>query len=991
MTTKDTFLNSRGQKYGDFEVTKAIEIPELQCFLRELIHHRSQAQIIHIANDDPENMFCLSFQTRPNSSNGVAHILEHTVLCGSKKFPIKDPFFAMNRRSLNTFMNALTGSDFTCYPAASQIPKDFYNLLEVYLDAVFEPNLKELSFLQEGHRIEFASSSDPSTPLEYKGVVFNEMKGALASGNARLGEAVNRFLFPDLTYGYNSGGDPKVIPLLTYSELKEFHQTFYHPSRCLFFFYGNMPLKEHLDFIADQTLNRVKPVPPLPPVPLQPRFEAPRNHSLSYPLSPDEDIEEKAFVSFAWLTCSVLEQEELLALSILEIFLMDTDASPLKMAFMKSGLCKQAGAYIEGDISEIPFVIVLKGCKPEDAESLEKVLNDTLKEILHRGIPLDKVENAMHQLEFYRSEITGDQAPFGLSLFMRSALLRQHGANAEDGLTIHSLFEKIRQHILQDPEYLLKILRKHFIDNTHFIKIVMTPDPELASKEHAEEKAILDKVRASLSEQQVAGLIAKARELAAFQKSQEDEDLDVLPKVTLEDVPQYSRNYELHEEMAGNIKVFRHTCFTNSITYADLVFHIPDLPEEDLPYLRLLTSLMSQMGCGDRDYVQNLDYIQAHTGGVSVGLNFNMQAADSDLFYPSLSIRGKALNRKNDKLFPLIHQMATSTDVTNIPRLKEVIIKYYTGLQSSLQQSGLRYAINLSASGLNVSGKIANAWYGLEYYWMIQDLAENFDERAQQLVEKFEELKDKVLCTDDAHLVITSDAEAYDSLKGHHFYGLSSIKTHPFSPWKGLYSTQPVQTQCRLIASPIAFIAKTFKSVPYTHKHSPALNAAAFIFDNLTLHPSIREQGGAYGGGASNNSMSGYFYFYSYRDPHIARSLNVFEEAVREVVQGNFDDSDLEEAKLEMIQALDAPIAPGSRGDLAYGWLREGKTHAVRQAYRNKLLALTKEDIIEAVKQEILTHMPDGITVVFAGKELADKENIALINDGKAPLPLEKI
>lgn len=270
MSSQTHRLRTVGQCYHQFKCTKSIAIPELQCFLHELEHMPSGALIMHIENHDPENLFCLSFQTLPYNSNGVPHILEHTVLCGSEKFPVKDPFFAMNRRSLNTFMNALTGADFTCYPASSQVPKDFYNLLEVYLDAVFHPLLNELSFMQEGHRLEFSDPLNTETPLEMKGIVYNEMKGALASPSARLSEAINETLFPNVTYGYNAGGDPKEIPKLTYEELKNFHKTYYHPSRCLFFFYGNLPLERHLDFIASRTLDYTHKLPPFPLSPSSP-------------------------------------------------------------------------------------------------------------------------------------------------------------------------------------------------------------------------------------------------------------------------------------------------------------------------------------------------------------------------------------------------------------------------------------------------------------------------------------------------------------------------------------------------------------------------------------------------------------------------------------------------------------------------------------------------------------------------------------------------
>ena len=308
MTTKlsPVFL-SVGVSYQGFRVTKSLEIPELQCHLVELKHEESGAEVMHIANDDPENLFCLSFRTLPLSSNGAPHILEHSVLCGSEKYPAKDPFLSMNRRSLNTFLNALTGADFTCYPAATQVEQDFYNLLDVYLDAVFHPRLLKESFSQEGHRLEFAVMDDPTSALEYKGIVYNEMKGALASPSSRLSEAMSQALFPNTPYGFNSGGDPKEIPYLSYDELVAFHKKHYHPSKCLFFFYGNLPLEKHLDFIQENTLKNVQETAPFPPVPRQPRFFKKVKKDLLYPAEGLES-EEEDFISFGFLTCSVLDE-----------------------------------------------------------------------------------------------------------------------------------------------------------------------------------------------------------------------------------------------------------------------------------------------------------------------------------------------------------------------------------------------------------------------------------------------------------------------------------------------------------------------------------------------------------------------------------------------------------------------------------------------------------------------------------------------------------
>jgi Zn-dependent M16 (insulinase) family peptidase len=991
MTSKSSRLQTVNQTYHDFKLTRFLEIPELQCVLRELIHEPSGAQIMHIDNDDPENLFCLSFQTRPYNSNGVAHILEHTVLCGSKKFPIKDPFFAMTRRSLNTFMNALTGADFTCYPASTQVPKDFYNLLEVYLDAVFHPNLNELSFLQEGHRLEFANPLDPQSPLEYKGIVYNEMKGAMSSASARLSEAINESIFPNTTYGFNSGGDPASIPQLTYEEMKEFHQTYYHPSRCLFFFYGNLPLEGHLDFIAEQTLHHTHPVSPLPPIPLQPRYQAPIYRELSYPIASEEDTTDKTFIAFGWLTCQILEQQHALALNILEIILMDTDASPLKKALLKSGLCKQAHAFIDMELSEIPWGITLKGCNPDQADALEILIRETLEEICHQGISLEMIENAIHQLEFHRSEITGDHAPFGLSLFMRSALLRQHGVPPEEGLKIHSLFNQIRQQALADLHYFTNLIQKYLIHNPHYVRIVMQPDKELGQKEALAEKHVLESIKASLTSEQVQKIIEKSTELAHFQKAQEEEDIDVLPKVTLDDVPFRSRHYSLNRETVGHLEVFHHPTFTNDIIYADLVFDLPHLPEEDLPYLRLLTIILTQVGAGQLDYDEMLHSIQGNTGGIAAGISLNLQAHDYQQLFPTFHIKGKALHRKASKLFSIIQDFVTSPRLEDLERLKEIILKHFTGLESRLNQSALKYAINLSASSLNLASKIAERLYGLSYYWKIQELVKDFDRQAPYVLAKLQALQERIMPLDHPHLILSCSHADYNALKGHGFYGLKDLQTNPFTPWQGNYALELIPSQGRVIASPVAFIGKVFPTVSYIHPDSPALNLVAFLFDNLVLHPRIREQGGAYGGGSVNNAMSGSFYFYSYRDPNIASTLKAFDEAIQTILKGHFNELDLEEAKLEMIQTLDAPVSPGSQAELAYGWWREGKTVDIRQAFRNKILSLTKVEILEAVERVIQPNHFKGATVVFAGQELLEKENRELEEQGLPPLPIKTI
>jgi len=969
-----------GQQYKDFIATKVLPIEELGCTLRELVHGPSGARVMHIENDDPENLFCLSFETLPYNSNGVAHILEHTVLCGSKKYPIKDPFFAMTRRSLNTFMNALTGADFTCYPAASQVEKDYYNLLEVYLDAVFHPELKKMSFLQEGHRLEFSDPKDPSSPLVWKGIVLNEMKGALMTAETRLWHGVMEHLVPDLTYSYVSGGDPWVIPTLTYEELLAFHEIYYHPSRCLFFFYGSFDLKKHLDFIAEKALAGIKKQEALPPIPKQERFSSPVYQTMPYPVGEADDLSKKAMISFAWLTVPVVDQEAVLALTVLDAILMETDASLLKLPLLQSGLCVSADAFMDTDMSEVPYVIICKGCRAQDASALEEALKKSLEKIIEEKISPRLVEAAIHQIEFARTEISGDQAPFGLTLFMRSALARQHGCPPENALMVHSLFDRLLAKC-SDPDYLPGIIREHLLLNRHFVRLVMTPDPHLASEEVEREKKHLAELKERLAPEQAEAIVKQGEELALYQKGIEGQSIECLPKVSLTDVPVLARDFKLLRQN----NVFSHDCFTNRIVYADLVLDLPHIPEEDLPYIQLLSSLIPEMGADSLTYTEALEYLQAHTGGLISGLSLHVQSSDSHVCRPAFLLRGKALHRKSKELFDIMKAFVSQPRLDEEKRVEELVMQIHTSLQSKLSRSALRYATQLALSGFSPAAKVSQMWHGLDYLKTIQGIAENLE--VSKLIKKLKNVQELLLSGKNPHLVLACEGAMRKNLEKEGYFGLLDLPERAVNPWTGNYNVPPVQSQGRVIAAPVAFTCEAFKVCTYIHPHAPALSLAAHILDNKFLHPKIREQGGAYGCGANYTSMTGHFTFHSYRDPHIARTLKAFDASVAGVAAGKFDDRDLEEAKLGMIQQLDSPVAPGSRAAAAYVWLREGKTVEMRQKMRDALLGLTKKEVQLVVEKELLPKKGQGVVVSLAGRDLLEKENERMAPDRK-PLPI---
>ncbi len=963
------FLKAAGESYRDFVVTKVTPLPELNCLLRELTHLPTGAQVMHILNDDPENLFCLSFQTLPSSSNGAAHILEHTVLCGSRKFPVKDPFFSMGRRSLNTFMNALTGSDFTCYPAASQVEKDFYNLLDVYLDAVFHPELKRLSFLQEGHRYEFATPSDPKSPLEIKGIVFNEMKGSLASADSRLWHAMMAALMPDLPYAHNSGGDPHYIPQLTYAELIAFHETYYHPSRCLFFFYGNLPLKKHLDVLAEKALNNVPKVSHLPPIPRQKRFHAPVFKEMRYPVEKKEESGHRTIVALGWLTAPLLDQEEVLALTVLDAILMETDAALLKRVLLESKLCVSADAYMDTEMSEVPYLIVCKGCDPQQVDDLEKKIKDTLQAIVAKGIPSHLIDAAIHQLELSRLEITGDQAPFGLTLFMRSALTKQHGCTPENGLLIHSLFESLLKKA-KDPRYLPSLIQKHLLGNPHCVRLVMHPDAHLTAEETRAEKEKLEQIKRSLSDKQIAEILLHTRELSEYQKKTEVQSLDCLPKVTLDDVTPLVRDFPLTHRKHGSFEVFHHDCFTNHMLYADLIFDLPPIKEEELSYVPLLTTLLSEIGSGTRSYDENLEYIQAHTGGIGASCALHLQAV---------------------KLFPLMCDTLLSPRFNEKKRIEELLLQLREGMLNRLNRQAMRYASQLAVSGFSSSSHVSEAWHGLRYFKHIEAISTDLKNNLPKLIDQLSALKEQIISFAHPHLVLSGSKEMLSQLEKEHFYGLLDLPVKTLErTWTPDYPVNPTPSQARTIASQVAFNVEAYRTVSYIHPHAPALMVASLLLDNKVLHRRIREQGGAYGSGATYSVNAGNFYFHSYRDPHIASTLRTFQDSIAEIAMGRFSAQDLEEAKLGIIQQFDTPISPGSRALTAYGWLRDGKTKEMRQQFRNRLLALTVQEIQHAIETELLPQKGEGIVVSFAGRELLEKENALLEMEHRA-LPIYSI
>ena len=977
----------KNSKYNSFLVTRNEKIEELNLNFIELEHDKTKAKILKIANDDPENVFCLGFQTTPTKSNGVAHILEHTVLCGSKKYPVKDPFFSMNRRSLNTFMNAITGSDFTLYPAASCVKKDFFNLLDVYLDAVFYPNLKELSFLQEGWRYEFETPEDPTSDLTFSGIVFNEMKGAYASVDERIFHTLFEHTFADITYGVDSGGDPKVIPTLTHEELKAFHEKFYAPSRCTFYLYGDNDLAEELDFLEEKVLKNEKALEPLASIPKQNAFE-PKYVQIDVPQS--QESEDKAIYALNYLTCSIENQKDLLGLQLVQTLLMDTDASPLKLALLKSGLCKTAALYLETDMSQAPLLLILKGCQKGKQKEIESFLEKTLLEISEKGFEKKEIDGALHQLEFERLEISPDYGPYGLTLGLRTLLLKQHNVDPTLGLKVHSLFGQLRSELKENPQFLSDLIEKYILKNRSKVFLEAHLIDGVLEKEKMDEKKRLEKIKSEMNEDQKNKIVEQSKTLKAFQYEQEHQDLEVLPKVTLADVPKKIIEYPLLHENIDHFNLYSHLNFTNEILYVDLVFDLPFIEEEDLPYLQLFSSLATQVGNTKRTYLEQLNQVQQDVGELDCHFSLYPNAFEQRLLSPTIQISTKCLYDKTPNAFSLLQDLILHTHFEEKERIRELISQMFVALQNSINRNALGLASQLTLSGFYDSTFINEKWYGLEFYWFIKELHENFDAQFETLQKKMHFLLLHLLQSATPHVVLSCDESMLKKLHETKLFGFSLPlkKSQNFSlkTYSGNYNKTVPLSQGRTIASDVFFTALGFETTCYADEMSPALCVLGSLLGNIHLHKEVRERGGAYGSGCKINPNFGTGYFFGYRDPNLSLTVKAFANAIDKAKRKNYTTQELVDAKLSFIQKLDVPIYPGQKAIHTYALMRQHKGIDVRSKFR-QMVTVADTDQIEKAAIYLEAQMKKGVLCAFGSQNLFDKENPKL----KTELPLFNI
>ncbi|MGA8883192.1 MAG: insulinase family protein [Acinetobacter sp.] len=948
-----------------FQLVRQHHVEALDIAVSEYKHKVTGAVHYHLASKHDENVFLVAFRTQPMDSKGEAHILEHTALCGSEKFPVRDPFFLMIRRSLNTFMNAFTAADWTAYPFATQNKKDFQNLLEVYLDAAFSANLNPLDFAQEGIRIELENGE----PV-YKGVVFNEMKGAMSSPSDQLYHQLAHHLFPETTYHYNSGGDPKDIPDLTYPELVNFYKSHYHPSNAVFMTFGNEPaykLQEQFETLA---LAKFGPGETLHSKPER-RLTQPVAVTETYAVDA-EDLKDKTYHIISWLLPQASDIKLRLGMRLAEGVLLEDSASPLRHYLETCSYAQSTGPIMGVDDSnfEMTFFCGVQGSNPEHAEEFKDGVFSILQDVASKPVDAALVEAILHQIELHQREINGDGMPYGLSLILNGLGSAIHHSDPIHVWDVDTAIEQVKEE-LKDPMWLSNLIKTHLIDNPHRVQMTLVPDAQKSAKEAEAEKARLAEIGAQLTEAQRAEIIAQTEALKVRQDT--PDDLNLLPKVGLEDIPAELQivQGQLREIISNkmDMPLNLYHAGTNGIYYQQVLIEIPDEIVQS-PYFNLLSILMGEVGAGQYGYLELQQLQTAVSGGLGMGASLRSKVDDKNQISAWLTLTTKSLVH-NFEAVGLLKLAFEQLRFDEKGRIIELLQQRKTRWQSRLSGSGHSYAMQIASRNHSALAQRDYHNTGLGALNWLSDLTAKIekDEAAyNQLIDELKLIHNKLLQAPKQFLLVCEEHQSEQLVEE-----VQTVwdKVAIESIERDLIQQPPensAKDEAWLIQANVQFCASAYPAVDVSHPDAAPLMILAAYLRNGFLHSAIREKGGAYGGGASYDGNACSFRFYSYRDPRLAETFNDFEASVQWLLNAPQQEHQLEEAILGLIAGMDKPGSPAGEAITACYSLLHKRTPAFRKMLRERLLAVTLDDLKRAATTYLLDQAPVKAVVAPVAK-----------------------
>ncbi|RZG80393.1 insulinase family protein [Acinetobacter venetianus] len=954
-----------------FQLLRQHHVEALDIQVSEYKHKVTGAVHYHLATSHDENVFLVAFRTQPMDSKGTAHILEHTALCGSEKFPVRDPFFLMIRRSLNTFMNAFTAADWTAYPFATQNKKDFQNLLSVYLDAAFAANLNPLDFAQEGIRIELENDQ-----AVYKGVVFNEMKGAMSSPTDQLYHQLAHHLFPETTYHYNSGGDPKDIPDLSYEQLVEFYKTHYHPSNAVFMTFGNesaYDLQEQFEKLALHKFSKGTTLYSTP----EKRLTAPVEVTESYAVD-SEDLTDKTYHVMSWLLPETSDIKLRLGMRLVEGILLENSASPLRHYLETCGYAQSTGPLMGVDDSnfEMTFYCGVQGSNAEHAESFKNGVLQVLNDVASAPVDTDLVDAILHQIELHQREINGDGTPYGLSLILNGLGSAIHHNDPIHVWDVDSAIEQVKEE-LKDPMWLSNLIQTHLLNNPHRVQMTLVPDASKSVKEQQDEQARLAEITAHLTDAQKVEIQEKTE---ALKKRQDTPDnLELLPKVGLEDVPADLQivQGQLREIICNGLDtpLNLYHAGTNGIYYQQVLIQIPDEIVQS-PYFNLLSILMGEVGAGEYDYLEFQQIQTAVSGGLGMGASLRSKVDDKERISAWLTLTTKSLTQKFDAI-QLLKLAFEKLRFDEKDRIIELLQQRKTRWQSRLSGSGHSYAMQAASRQMSALARRDYHNTGLGALNWLSDLVNKIDQDEtayQSLINELQAIHRKLLQAPKQFLLVCEEHQSDRLVEEiQNIWDKLEVNKEPVSLTQ-VERVESSEDEAWLIQANVQFCSSAYQAVDVAHADAAPLMVLAAYLRNGFLHSAIREKGGAYGGGASYDGNACSFRFYSYRDPRLVETFNDFEASIQWLLNTEQQPHQLEEAILGLVASMDKPGSPAGEAITACYALLHARTPKFRRLLRERLLNVNLDDVKRVARQYLLEQTPvKAVVAPFAKREELQK------------------
>ena len=934
-----------------FELKESKKIKLLDVNAQVYRHSKFNTQHIHLDSSNDEKVFMVAFRTIPEDSTGVAHILEHTSLCGSEKYPVRDPFFMMIRRSLNSFMNAFTSSDWTAYPFATQNNKDFNNLLDVYVDSAFFPRLDPLDFSQEGHRLEI----DNENNLEIKGVVFNEMKGAMSSPTDQLWHGMSKHLFEETTYHHNSGGDPEKIIDLTHADLVAFHQKHYHPSNATFFTFGNVSIDEIHNHLEKNVFQKFTPATEQLTIKPAKIFTSPVKASGTYQPLPGDESNHHVVIS--WLLGDSHNPLNLLEKYFLSNVLLDNSASPLRKALELSKLGKSPSPFlgIEPSNKEIVFMAGLEGVGKDKASEVEELILTTLEKLVIDGVPEDLINSSLHQLEIGQREVSGGGMPYGLQLMLGCMNACIHHDDPISMLDLDANFRKLKT-LISQKGYIEELISTCLIKNQHRLNYELKPDPKFNESLENFFASTLKNKEETLTEEDRGEINDLAKALKARQEAMDD--VEILPKVTKQDIP-LKREYTHVSFLKNNRSVYE--VGTNGLMYSDFLFPCKNLTSQELLFSSLYTFILTEVGLKESSYEE----IQALQSSITGGLNASFKLQTNDQSEPGklfLCISSKSLENNFDEMEKLILNTLENARFDEEDRILDLFNIFIARNEESINQNGHILAMNSAASSLNKFSATAYQMSGLQMLNQSKATISKMKDAADaiNLINMLKSIHFKVLHNPfkifTACSPKTLDAKSMD------------FKNIQYEAEQCLI--EPINEQTAWITgSQVCYCAEAFQSVPREHPDAPALSVLATVLRNGFLHTAIREKGGAYGAGATNDTSTNTFKFFSYRDPKCTETFSAFKDAV-EWSKTSITEQHLEEAILGVVSSIDKPLSPVGEAKNDFNFNLENISTKERLEMRQRVINCSIEDLIR-VNEKYLTK--DSKKSILAGESYREE------------------